>query len=1162
MKHYGNAINALTGAVILALNPYPSLAIDRVSRVATGGGTVRGTGAYTGQTDATYDIEIVNDTITGTPRVSAPTSSGVGNATIAGVTAAGGVQAQSFVVTLADLGSDTRSAYTPFQGVTLRAKSEQFEDREADANSIAIEIGESGLVRTPTDRALLADLTEGSNEYIGAEWDFGGRPRNPDGTIQPTSPRISFGDDPTVYRQYKVYSNGGYVYSFTPAPLRTIAKGARVKAVSGGRTITVTHVLGVAAPAFAISTVYTLGQLVQPITPNGHWYEVTTAGTSAGTSPAWPTNGGTVTSNTAVFTDRGVHTNTYTDIVTLFDALTAINGNPNSLIEVVEPVVNDFAFGGMGITDLVVRTGAYVQTIDRSGTDAVRSGDFSIAVAQDAPTEDLTIRCSIGGQINRETWEVRGSVSGLLAQALTGVPYNGNDYDFTIPLLPLPDISPIAEKSTDYTPVNTDTDPVVSPCISNFVLGAQATARTFNFKYEKRGTECDCDGATVQGGPNPGYLGNDPGGDSMDDIPTELQTRIADIWDYYSGFVTGKTSLAVPSPSSYAIEHSPDSPSDFVELVQLVSAEFRASITDIAAVKNGVSMFASTLYTLHAKYLDDGIPSGVTTAFDAVFDDFKTDFDVIDSTYGDFWRTLAQVIASVGSPSPTEAPALNRRLFTQEFSAYMQRYKVQLETVLIAAGIQPDFDSPTDTGTGPWVDHNEYGWFVATDSELQPIQPGWYYHSAVERTDDDGNVYYESTQQFGIGVAFGEGCRPAPGDVLTITIGETGTTPGGYQQGDRFDVQIVSGSPVQLGGGQTGDDTQVWSVVGSVAGALDDYDLVKSAPAAYSDGGIGFTITPGAIDSRLGDAFTFFVEGGEFRWRKNAGSWTSATPIAATVSLDAGVIAAFDPGAAPSFVAGDAYSIKATAVNGGEHLQSLTYGGIVTTVVSGKHVIDVRPVVATVAGEVLVMFRDPTEVGATVTVRGFTSTGDADGTEITIGTALTNGSRGLRIDWSNPVAVCAKFTVTYTATVNTPTTIGWQWMFIGQPFEMPLWKESQRNIGEVAQQWSKAKRAGHRSRLGVDVSYDGCSHQGIEDLRYLLDYADLNDDSCLGIVVSDSVPAATRARDDFGAAHAAYPVAGIVRVPAESLDVTDVHTFQPINSSFSLLACRLSMQPA
>lgn len=57
-------------------------------------------------------------------------------------------------------------------------------------------------------------------------------------------------------------------------------------------------------PAWAAATAYTLGQHVEPTTPNTYTYEVTTAGTShASTEPTWPTTiGATVTNGTVVFT--------------------------------------------------------------------------------------------------------------------------------------------------------------------------------------------------------------------------------------------------------------------------------------------------------------------------------------------------------------------------------------------------------------------------------------------------------------------------------------------------------------------------------------------------------------------------------------------------------------------------------------------------------------------------------------------------------------------------------------------------------------------------------------------------------------------------------------------------------------------------------------------
>ncbi len=58
-----------------------------------------------------------------------------------------------------------------------------------------------------------------------------------------------------------------------------------------------------AAPVWAASTAYNVGDRVEPTTANGFVYECTTAGTSDATEPAWPTTeGATVTDGTVVWT--------------------------------------------------------------------------------------------------------------------------------------------------------------------------------------------------------------------------------------------------------------------------------------------------------------------------------------------------------------------------------------------------------------------------------------------------------------------------------------------------------------------------------------------------------------------------------------------------------------------------------------------------------------------------------------------------------------------------------------------------------------------------------------------------------------------------------------------------------------------------------------------
>jgi hypothetical protein len=203
-----------------------------------------------------------------------------------------------------------------------------------------------------------------------------------------------------------------------------------------------------------------------------------------------------------------------------------------------------------------------------------------------------------------------------------------------------------------------------------------------------------------------------------------------------------------------------------------------------------------------------------------------------------------------------------------------------------------------------------------------PLQPGFYYHSAISQLNEDGEIIYLSTREFGVGVAVG--CPEAliPGDRLVVSIDRVVNPRATYQVGDTITARIVRADPVELGGGQTGDDTLTWRVVASADGPLNDYALDTTAPAAYSDGGIDFLITPGSIAYELGDAYTFAIEGGQFRWRENAGSWTSAVNIAPTVALSDGLSASFASGAPPSFVVGYSYSFRALATNGVDRLRT------------------------------------------------------------------------------------------------------------------------------------------------------------------------------------------------------------------------------------------------
>jgi hypothetical protein len=76
--------------------------------------------------------------------------------------------------------------------------------------------------------------------------------------------------------------------------------------------VTVSSYEGDNAVAWAGTTAKALGAVVKPTSANNHWYMCTTAGTTAGSEPTWPTNGSTVTDGTVVWRDMGLITYTVT----------------------------------------------------------------------------------------------------------------------------------------------------------------------------------------------------------------------------------------------------------------------------------------------------------------------------------------------------------------------------------------------------------------------------------------------------------------------------------------------------------------------------------------------------------------------------------------------------------------------------------------------------------------------------------------------------------------------------------------------------------------------------------------------------------------------------------------------------------------------------------
>lgn len=91
------------------------------------------------------------------------------------------------------------------------------------------------------------------------------------------------------------------------------------------------------APTWQATTSYVFGDVVQPSTPNGHFYSVITPadgtiGVSGSTEPTWVTDGTTNTSGSVTFQDMGA--SSFSDYIT-----TAAAGDPSQAVTSVDPAI-------------------------------------------------------------------------------------------------------------------------------------------------------------------------------------------------------------------------------------------------------------------------------------------------------------------------------------------------------------------------------------------------------------------------------------------------------------------------------------------------------------------------------------------------------------------------------------------------------------------------------------------------------------------------------------------------------------------------------------------------------------------------------------------------------------------------------------------------------
>lgn len=143
-----------------------------------------------------------------------------------------------------------------------------------------------------------------------------------------------------------------------------------------GNAVTASIARPASAATWVTLTAYALGVFVEPVTPNGRVYKCTTAGTTAGPEPTWPTTeGATVTDGTVVWTAYVVQT-VADEVVQLVGTEVRVLGNSYNSAAIVVKDITDVTTHAL-TTDytLVDIIGGY-KGIKRVVGAGITDGDF------------------------------------------------------------------------------------------------------------------------------------------------------------------------------------------------------------------------------------------------------------------------------------------------------------------------------------------------------------------------------------------------------------------------------------------------------------------------------------------------------------------------------------------------------------------------------------------------------------------------------------------------------------------------------------------------------------------------------------------------------------------------------------------------------------------
>jgi len=949
--------NAVPTATVAASSVLPAdRQVFQQQTIRAGNGTVAISGSYSGAADATLDIEIRTPS-TGAETATTPVFSGAGNGTLGDVSIDGGTVAQDITVTLVDLGTETtRAQAILYADVLLQAKT-----AGAGGNAITLNLTPTLTLSAAPVGALVEKLDRGTQEWTDQRLDFGSKALNPDGTVPADAPRLVFGRDLSrVYRHYKRWDGEQWQYGLSPKLAASYPQGSEVHTVTGSYSAVVTD--GVTPETYSsLITLYDLlialgaSALISVATPPAN--NKKPGGMAAIDMPfrtaafALPVEKGravlpdltgiTVASTAPTesvtlecIDDRFVNQETWSVKSKVAGALAAATtGTPYTGGGFVGFTVPTVALdsrpvdGRIGISaesyprDAGDETGTPAICLYRPIIGAAAKEKSLRLVWTQHPSDDCSCEdSSVTGGPREEFLGVdlgEEDMAALLAGHRARLEALTNWYKTFV--------AANTEKTAAGEVRSAEHDirlaelaaGELNDCLTDLYTNADAVLVEDSWTGS---TAYAVDAVVEPATPNGYRYRATVGGTSSGSAPTWPTTIGNTVTD---GGITWK---CVTKTAPLAWDDVLSGLDSDLSTLEAISSDIgygispRAVSTAYSVGALAYFVYSSVFY--YIKCTTAGTSSASTSPISAAI---QTGTAITDGTAKWICISRDEALADAQTNSTSDIdtiiarPTIDPGIVYDEDS-FVSRYATACDEVRAIAGLYPKKSNAGLQGSAIWRDFGTDYWVVSGEDYL-PIFSNVYYHACVEKTDADGNAFIEPTYEFGFAVRVGCTERLEYGDSITITIGDVSVNRP-YAKGDTYSIPVVQGGPLAFAGGVTGDDTLTWTVNSSAAGALTDY-AIDLDEDHYAHGGLNFTIHRGGIPFALGDKFEFSVEvGGRFRWRKDAGSWSSDTAIADTVSLADGLSALFQAGAAPAFVYGDTYSYTLRQPNAPDHTQS------------------------------------------------------------------------------------------------------------------------------------------------------------------------------------------------------------------------------------------------